>query len=95
MKDAVRNLRADRSIHILKADKGNATVVLDRVEYDNKVLALLNTQTYKELKSFSLWFLHVLICLDQMRLPQNDLAIPQQHLLFLDEDLKKMHKQWF
>ena len=51
MKDAVRNLRADRSIHILKADKGNATVVLDRVEYDNKVLALLNTQTYKELKS--------------------------------------------
>ena len=51
MKDAVRNLRADKSIHILKADKGNATVVLDRVEYDNKVLALLNTQTYKELKS--------------------------------------------
>ena len=43
MKDAVRNLRADKSIHILKADKGNATVVLDRVEYDNKVLALLNT----------------------------------------------------
>ena len=28
MKDAVRNLRADKSIHILKADKGNATVVL-------------------------------------------------------------------
>ena len=52
MKDAVRNLRADKSIHNLKADKGNATVVLDRVEYDNKVLALLNTQTYKELKSW-------------------------------------------
>ena len=51
MKDAVRNLRADKSIHILKADKDNATVVLDRVEYDNKVLALLNTQTYIELKS--------------------------------------------
>ena len=47
----LRNLRADKSIHILKADKGNATVVLGRVEYDNKVLALLNTQTYKELKS--------------------------------------------
>ena len=47
----MRNLRADKSIHILKADKGNATVVLDRVEYDNKVLALLNSQTYKELKS--------------------------------------------
>ena len=51
MKDAVRNLRAGKSIHILKADKGNATVVLDRVEYDNKALALLKTQTYKELKS--------------------------------------------
>ena len=51
MKDAVRNLRADISIHILKADKVNATVVLDRAEYDNKVLAPLNTQTYKELKS--------------------------------------------
>ena len=51
MKDAVRNLREDKSIHILKADKGNATVVLDRVEYDDKVLGLLNTQTYKELKS--------------------------------------------
>ena len=38
MKDAVRNLRADKSIHILKADKGNATVVLGRVKYD-KVLA--------------------------------------------------------
>ena len=44
----MRNLRADKSIHILKADEGNAT---DHVEYDNKVLALLNTQTYKELKS--------------------------------------------
>ena len=38
MKDAVSNLRADKSIHILKADKSNATVVL-------------NTKTYKELKS--------------------------------------------
>ena len=49
-KDALRNLRADKSIHILKADKGNATVILDRLEYDNKILALLNTSTYKELK---------------------------------------------
>ena len=43
MKDAVRNLREDKSIHILKADKGNAIVVLDRVEYDYKVFPLLNT----------------------------------------------------
>ena len=45
MKDAVKNVRADKSIHILKADKGNATVVSDRVEYDNKVLALRQTLT--------------------------------------------------
>ena len=50
MKDAVRNLRADKSIHILKADKRNATVVLDRVEYNNKVLALLNSKPTKSLK---------------------------------------------
>ena len=49
MKDAVRNLRTDKSIHILKADKGNATVVFDRVQDDNKILALLNTPTYREL----------------------------------------------
>ena len=48
-KDAVRNLRADKSIHILKADKGNATVILDRGVYNDKILALLNTPTYKEL----------------------------------------------
>ncbi|CAB4043065.1 Hypothetical predicted protein, partial [Paramuricea clavata] len=49
-KDALKNLRADKSIHILKADKGNATVILDRLEYDNRILALLNTSTYKQLK---------------------------------------------
>ncbi len=49
-KDAVRNLRTDKSIHILKADKGNATVILNRTDYDKKMLALLNTPTYKELK---------------------------------------------
>ncbi len=49
-KDAVRNLRTDKSIHILKADKGNATVILNRTDYDKKMLALLNTPAYKELK---------------------------------------------
>ena len=49
MKDAVRNLRADKSINILKADNGNTTVVLDRVEYDNKVLALLKVTLQLEL----------------------------------------------
>ena len=49
-KDAVGNLRTDKSIHILKADKGNATVILNRTDYDKKILALLNTPAYKELK---------------------------------------------
>ena len=49
-KDAVQNLRTDKSIHILKADKGNTTVLLNRTDYDKKILALLSTPTYKELK---------------------------------------------
>ena len=40
-KDALRNLRADKSIHILKADKGNATVILDRLEYDKYIKSWL------------------------------------------------------
>ena len=48
-KDAVRNLTTDKSIHILKAT-GNATVILNCTDYDKKILALLNTPTYKELK---------------------------------------------
>ncbi len=48
-KDSVRNLRTDKSIHILKADKGKPTVILNRTDY-KKILALLNTPTYKELK---------------------------------------------
>ncbi len=43
-KDAVRT---DKSIHILKADKGNATVILNRTYYDEKILSLLNTPNYK------------------------------------------------
>ena len=34
------------SIVILKADKGNATVVMDREEYHQKCLALLQPPTY-------------------------------------------------
>ncbi len=42
-KDAVQNLRTDKSIHILKADKGtNATVILNRTDYEKKILALLH-----------------------------------------------------
>ena len=49
---AIKGLRADTSIHILKADKGNTctTVVMDRSEYDQKVKDILDTDTYTCLK---------------------------------------------
>ncbi len=61
--DAVRNLRTDKSIHILKADKDNATVILDRAYYDKKILPLLNTPTYKELKRDPTASIECKICL--------------------------------
>ncbi|XP_071794470.1 uncharacterized protein [Asterias amurensis] len=47
---AINDLRRDPSIHILKADKGNATVVMDRTEYDQIVQSILDTDTYVRLK---------------------------------------------
>ena len=34
---------------ILPADKGNATVVMSKEEYDRKIMALLDTPTYRRL----------------------------------------------
>ncbi|BHF68317.1 hypothetical protein SprV_0301135100 [Sparganum proliferum] len=39
--DALRTLKADKSIVILPADKGRSTVILDKVEYLQKANALL------------------------------------------------------
>ena len=48
---ALKELKKDESIIILPADKGKATVILDRKEYDEKISAMLSdTNTYKELK---------------------------------------------
>ena len=47
---ALKELRKDNSIHILKADKGNATVIMDNTECDVKVQEMLCTTTYKKLK---------------------------------------------
>ncbi|KAI5641210.1 hypothetical protein NE865_06474 [Phthorimaea operculella] len=45
---AIKDLRNDDSIYVLKADKGNATVVLNTSEYDGKLKALLSDEkTYK------------------------------------------------
>ena len=47
---ALQYLRRDQSIHILPADKGNATVVMDKADYDSKVTAILSTSTYRPLR---------------------------------------------
>ena len=48
---ALKELKKDESIIILPADKGKATVILDRKEYDEKISAMLSdTKTYKGLK---------------------------------------------
>lgn len=47
---AITNLRRDNSIVILPADKGNATVIMDKEEYWNKILGLLEDPTYRKLK---------------------------------------------
>ncbi|XP_071511819.1 uncharacterized protein [Diadema antillarum] len=46
-KSGISSLREDNSIHILKANKGNATVVMDKEDYETKVHILMDTDTYK------------------------------------------------
>jgi hypothetical protein len=51
-RQALQKLRNRTDLAILKADKGNSTVVLDRVEYDAKVMEILNdASTYEKLKA--------------------------------------------
>ena len=38
----LKELKEDKNIVILKADKGNCTVIMDRPDYDQKINALLN-----------------------------------------------------
>ena len=47
---ALKDLREDEDIVILPADKGNATVVLDKRDYLTKMNRMLEDDTYKELK---------------------------------------------
>ncbi len=47
---ALRSLRRDDSIVILPADKGRSTVVMDKSDYEKKVMDLLSeTNTYRKL----------------------------------------------
>ena len=47
---ALKSLQDDKSIIILPADKGNATVELDRVEYSNKLADLIGNGGYCKVK---------------------------------------------
>ena len=47
--EAMSRLREDKSIVILEADKGNATVVMDADEYERKALDLIGKQPFKQL----------------------------------------------
>jgi hypothetical protein len=49
---ALQNLKKDDSIFIAKADKGNCTVILNKADYDDKMLHLLSdSKTYTVLKN--------------------------------------------
>ena len=43
---AIKSIKERENIVVLKADKGNVTVVMDREEYHKKYLALLQPPTY-------------------------------------------------
>ena len=47
---ALKELRDMEGVAILPVDKGNATVVMEREEYDMKIEWLLGTSTYRQLK---------------------------------------------
>ena len=48
---ALQELKKDQTISILPADKGRATVVMDRSDYENKIQNILkDTKTYEPLK---------------------------------------------
>ena len=49
-RQALKSLQYDNSIIILPADKGNATVAMDRVEYSNKLADLIGNGGYCKVK---------------------------------------------
>jgi hypothetical protein len=50
--EAIKNLRNNENIVILKADKGGATVVMNRIDYNTKMIEhLTTTGSYKKLNN--------------------------------------------
>jgi hypothetical protein len=47
---ALRALKVNEALTVLLADKGNATVVLDTADYNQKIAALLEDKAYRKLK---------------------------------------------
>ena len=43
-REAIKRLRQDESIQVLPADKGRATVIMDKQEYESKVKAMLDDE---------------------------------------------------
>ena len=43
-------LKKDQNIKILPADKGNATVIMDKEDYENKINNLISTGNYNKLQ---------------------------------------------
>lgn len=46
----IQNLRNNQNIHIIKADKGNSTVIMNRSDYNTKMKKLLDDGPYKKIK---------------------------------------------
>ena len=49
-REAIHNLRNDSSIVILPADKGNATVLMDKETYDNKIHMIISEGNYSVIR---------------------------------------------
>ncbi|OXA38612.1 hypothetical protein Fcan01_26646 [Folsomia candida] len=49
IKTTIRKLKDDKNIIITKADKGNATVIMDKLEYETKMENLLQSGPYQEI----------------------------------------------
>jgi hypothetical protein len=47
--EAINKLAQDKSIKILKADKGNVTVVIYTEDYEYKLTAMVNTEEYRKI----------------------------------------------
>jgi len=50
-KEALRTLKKNTDLTILPADKGNATVILNAVDYKQKITSLLEDPSYRSLAS--------------------------------------------